>query len=665
MGRSITLTVFLILVIGASNCGGSDDLTSSNSKSKSRLNTSTVKNTPYPTKIPTPTKTPSSTDGVTNTPTPTQVATVTPTPVSIATNSVQPDLTGSPKPNNTSTTKIQAPTSTPTIVNTVAAANFSSPPTATFTPAPLDTPIATPSKVPTLVPTQTPIPTPSAETTPPQIHQNTSTPTSIPTKTRPTETPTTVPPVITLSNIEFIGFMPGDMIPETGEPKTHVQLGSFLQTQFDIQSNIETVGLLTIELVKDYVDKVDEIAFTCPDIKLTLDTANTHITTCSKKIEFPTTGNLRQYFPKIYWNGELIYDPVDPLIRPSVITWEWAYTPTPVPTPEPSPPTPIASPSPTPTPTPIPPKCSVWERGSSSPNQTPTSNIEPYPTPDPGTSNYEVNFFPEHGDEISNRRPFISVSFASPSSLLSLTLTFEGVETSILESSITADNQTFLANPSTDLSLGQYIVTAIAKDENENTVGPVSSTFNIVEKSIDIPLVKGWNLISLTNDPLQPDIENIFRGTDVTVVITTSDSKTYETTNPPCTSIHYEDYNFISEELNSLKKHKAYWIYSTSDIKLEIQVVSQSNLSSGLIPPSPPNPIILNTGWNLVGVTSAKETGTEIPIDSYLHGVDWEKAVVYIKSTDSLVTVFPNNEHQIRVGSGFYTYLITDGILVP
>ena len=55
--------------------------------------------------------------------------------------------------------------------------------------------------------------------------------------------------------------MPGDMIPETGEPKTHVQLGSFLQTQFDIQSNIETVGLLTIELVKDYVDKVDEIAF--------------------------------------------------------------------------------------------------------------------------------------------------------------------------------------------------------------------------------------------------------------------------------------------------------------------------------------------------------------------------------------------------------------------
>jgi len=295
----------------------------------------------------------------------------------------------------------------------------------------------------------------------------------------------------------------------------------------------------------------------------------------------------------------------------------------------------------------------------------PAVNINPSPTPDPATSNYEVDFFPAHGDEISNRRPFISVSFASPSSLLSLTLTFNGVETSILESSITADNRTFLANPSGDLSLGQYIVTAIAKDENGDFVGPVSSTFNIVEKSIEIPLAKGWNLISLSHDPLEADIKNIFRSADVTVVISTSDSKTYQTTNPPCTSIHYESYYFIREELHSLQKHKAYWIYSTSDFRLEIPVSTQSGLSSELIPPSPPSPIILNTGWNLIGVASTEESGTEIPIDSYLHGVDWEKAVIYMKSTDSFVIMYPNEEHLVTVGEGIYTYLITDGLLVP
>ena len=69
-------------------------------------------------------------------------------------------------------------------------------------------------------------------------------------------------------------------------------------------------------------------------------------------------------------------------------------------------------------------------------------------------------------------------------------------------------------------------------------------------------------------------------------------------------------------------------------------------------------------GTKLLG-TSTEEYGTEIPIDSYLHGVDWEKAVIYMKSTDSFVIMYPNEEHLVTVGEGIYTYLITDGLLVP
>ena len=270
------------------------------------------------------------------------------------------------------------PTPSPTITPTPVI------PTPTSLPAPTVTPTLVPP-TPTLVPS-TPSPAPPTPSPAPP------TPTLVPpTPTLAIPLSTQIPTELILGFVRFIGFSPGSTVPTTGESEARIELGSILQIQTKIYSNLDTSGSLKFELMKDIIGNTDQQEYICPAIQIDLGPSPVVVNGCSRIIQTATTGSLRHYYPRIYWNNELIYNTQDPNTRPNATTWvwtsSWSPTPTHTPTITPTPtltPTPTATHTPTITPTPTP-----TPTATPTPTSTPVPPT-PTPTPTPHTTPHDL-----------------------------------------------------------------------------------------------------------------------------------------------------------------------------------------------------------------------------------------------------------------------------------
>ena len=175
-------------------------------------------------------------------------------------------------------------------------------------------------------PTPTPTPTPSPSAT-------------------PTLTPTRTPKGIsTASYIE--GEYGSNTI--TGR-RISVEVGSNVNASV-IVNLLGSDGNLTTEIWKDISTAADERVKICPHSAA--GRSGIRDFSCWFTADELTTGSFRQYYFKVYWDGEAIYDPTDPGTREALTTEALVPTVTPTAT---ATPTPMPS---TPTPPPTPTECS-------------------------------------------------------------------------------------------------------------------------------------------------------------------------------------------------------------------------------------------------------------------------------------------------------------------
>ena len=153
----------------------------------------------------------------------------------------------------------------------------------------------------------TPTPTPIATATP--------TPTSTPTPTAtPTPTPTPTPiPTVTYVDGRFVS---GTNI--TGRQVT-VPVGSLVGVYITLEASGATSGLVQVDIRRDMVGSPDQTEATC-QLAMALPKDKQESFICSFAAGELTSGSLRHYFTRVYWDGVLIYDPVDPNTREYVLT---------------------------------------------------------------------------------------------------------------------------------------------------------------------------------------------------------------------------------------------------------------------------------------------------------------------------------------------------------
>ena len=187
----------------------------------------------------------------------------------------------------------------------------------------LDRGNARPAPTPVLA---TPTPAPGPFSTPVPIRPS---PTPLP-------TPTSGVAQVSVSGIRFAaGAIDGSRIT--------VDLGSVVVVYLTLNSSAPTQGELEVTVVKDLIFEEDQPKKLCVS-EVALGAGVQEVQACDFFADDMTIGTLRQYFVRIAWNGEIIYDNFDPNTRPFVLTREVTATPTAAPTPAPLPtlgPTPL------------------------------------------------------------------------------------------------------------------------------------------------------------------------------------------------------------------------------------------------------------------------------------------------------------------------------------
>ena len=106
-----------------------------------------------------------------------------------------------------------------------------------------------------------------------------------------------------------------------------VPVGSQVEVYLTLSATTPTSGGLQVEVRKDISLWSDETAKLC-FFSVSVGTAQQQFGPCVFSANELTTGSLRQYFVRLYWNDVLGYDPDDSSTREYVLT---EATPTPTP----------------------------------------------------------------------------------------------------------------------------------------------------------------------------------------------------------------------------------------------------------------------------------------------------------------------------------------------
>ncbi|MCZ6615229.1 MAG: hypothetical protein O6920_05565 [Chloroflexi bacterium] len=134
-------------------------------------------------------------------------------------------------------------------------------------------------------------------------------------------TPTPEPQVV----VHWVRFLSEGI----GGEHVIVPLEAVVQVYVTLSATASMAGDLDVEVRKDLTvgpDGTEKLCFT----QVALSAEVLEVGPCVFTADELTSSTFRQYFVRLYWNGTLIYSPVDPDTREYVVTKQIA-TPTPTP----------------------------------------------------------------------------------------------------------------------------------------------------------------------------------------------------------------------------------------------------------------------------------------------------------------------------------------------
>ncbi|MCH7739824.1 MAG: hypothetical protein IIC93_06725, partial [Chloroflexi bacterium] len=287
-------------------------------------------------------------------------------------------------------------------------------------------------------------------------------------------------------------------------------------------------------------------------------------------------------------------------------------------------------------------------------------------TTEPGLA---LDFTPDDSDDgespISNASPFIRVAFTESVTLTAATFASgDGDEVDILAAlnASTADNELFVLSPgsypggASTLALGEHTIKVSSVDAAGNESEDDSASFTIEERDdFSLPLIAGWNLVSLPGAPADPSINAVITVDDVGTVITFDPTVAGNF----LTAVRDSVTGRLSGSLSTIDAQHGYWINTTSFNPIEVFIPP---LPAATLPPTVP----VFEGWNLISVvdtTGLIDAGFGVTgVDAYLAGVDFSKVYRYIALTSTFTAISGNT---VEVGEGLWVFVTADGTITP
>lgn len=260
-----------------------------------------------------------------------------------------------------------------------------------------------------------------------------------------------------------------------------------------------------------------------------------------------------------------------------------------------------------------------------------------------GTTNTDIN-------------PLVQISFSEK---VTVTLaTFDGTDVlSALAAS--TDGKKWVLSRS-GLSLAVHTVKVTATDVAANTLAETTFTFTIIaKKDFELPLLPGWNLVSLPGEPGDSSINSVITDAEVSQVLT-YDNGVF------MTAVRDSATGLLAGDLTTIDSRHAYWINTTSFNPIKVSI---EPLAGGSLPPTIP----VTTGWNLVPVndtTGVIAAGADLSenVGQYLSGVKATRVYKYDTLTaqyKTLKTATSGTTSVATVGDGWWVWVTEDGTITP
>ena len=219
----------------------------------------------------------------------------------------------------------------------------------------------------------------------------------------------------------------------------------------------------------------------------------------------------------------------------------------------------------------------------------------------------------------------------------------------------TSDNKMFSYLPDSDLALGEYTVSVVAKDDAGNVMDETSRKFKVVARPpVTIPLNLGWNLVSLPGAAADSSIDAVINVDEVSQVLT------YDPTLEGGWLAAVRVNGAFEGGLTNIEASKAYLVYTTSvdDLKVDIPGFAQGTQD---FPPT----IQVYKGWNMIPASSL-DPNFKVELDTYLASISWTRGYFYgSQGQIEQVTEGQDEQEMVTTGRGFLIYVEEDGTLVP
>ena len=275
-------------------------------------------------------------------------------------------------------------------------------------------------------------------------------------------------------------------------------------------------------------------------------------------------------------------------------------------------------------------------------------------------------FTPADSGTTADSSPFVQVEYTEAVTLTAATFaTGDGDAVDILAAlnASTADNKLFVLAPgsypggASTLDLDSHTVTVSAVDAAGNESEDDDATFDIEERDdFELPLIAGWNLVSLPGAPSDPSINAVITVDEVGTVITFDPTVAGNF----LTAVRDSVTGRLSGTLSTIDAQHGYWVNTTSFDPIEVFIPP---IPAATLPPTVP----VFEGWNLISVVDISGTASAgdglTAVSTYLGGIDFSKVYRYAALTGTFASI--SGATTVEVGEGLWVFVNENGTITP
>ena len=217
-----------------------------------------------------------------------------------------------------------------------------------------------------------------------------------------------------------------------------------------------------------------------------------------------------------------------------------------------------------------------------------------------------------------------------------------------------------------NLTPGMYKIEMTGVDAEGNSTTK-NATFEVTEaEPFELTLRPGQNFISIPGMPMGDggNINTLLADEAITSIRTYDASRGLQGQNPWLGATKdLETGMFVGDEITSIEPGKAYFINSTANVTLEVQLQATEGL---------PPIISVRQGYNAIGFWSV--SGAEsAKLDLYLGGIGWTVAYTYDPTPGVYWQTLRKGEenddgtlkNEAKEGVGYLVYALYDSVLTP